>query len=172
MKRLDKIFIGLMVAMTIALIWIVAGTLEQPVTKAGDRAPAFTVVTDQGDAISPSQFKGKLLVLNFWATWCAGCIQEITSLDGFQRTFASQGVVVVGISMDSNEARYKRFLQRFPVSFVTKRDPSWDIGTSYSTFQLPETYIINRSGMVVEKLVAAFDFMDPEFMARIQKDLN
>jgi peroxiredoxin len=81
-------------------------------------------------------------------------------------------VVVVGISMDSNEARYKRFLQRFPVSFVTKRDPSWDISTSYGTFQLPETYIINRSGRVVEKLIAAFDFRDPEFMSRIESDLN
>jgi cytochrome c biogenesis protein CcmG, thiol:disulfide interchange protein DsbE len=171
-NRIDSLLVALMAILAVALVWIAAGTLEQPVTKAGDKAPAFTIVTDQGEAVSPSRFRGKLLVLNFWATWCAGCIQEITSLDEFQRAFASQGVVVVGISMDSNEARYKRFLQRFPVSFITNRDPSWGISTSYGTFQLPETFVINRSGKVVEKLIAAFDFMDPEFLGRIQRDLN
>jgi cytochrome c biogenesis protein CcmG, thiol:disulfide interchange protein DsbE len=161
-----------MVAMAVALVWVVAGTLEQPVIKAGDKAPTFAVATDEGNTISPSQFGGKLLVLNFWATWCAGCIEEITSLDAFQRTFASPGVVVVGVSMDANELRYKRFLQRFPVSFATVRDPSWNISTSYGTFQLPETYIIDRSGKVVEKVIAAYDFMDPHFLARIRRKLD
>ncbi len=78
----------------------------------------------------------------------------------------------MGISMDSNEARYQRFLQRHPVSFVTKRDPSWDISASYGTFQLPETYVISRSGKVIEKIIAAYDFMAPDFIARIQQDLN
>jgi cytochrome c biogenesis protein CcmG/thiol:disulfide interchange protein DsbE len=171
-KRTDQILIGLIVAMAVALIWIVAGTLKQPLITAGDTAPNFTVVTDQGNTISPSRFQGKLLVLNFWATWCAGCIQEITSLDAFQKSFASQGVVVVGVSMDTNEERYKQFLRRFPVSFVTKRDPTWDISASYGTFQLPETYIINRSGRVVEKIIAAYNFMDPDFLVRIQRALK
>ena len=171
MKRTDQILVGLMVGMAIALVWVVAGTLEPPIISAGDKAPEFRIITDRGYAISPTQFDGKLLVLNFWATWCAGCVQEITSLNAFQKTFASRGVVVCGVSMDASEMRYKRFLQRFPVSFVTARDPTWNISASYGTFQLPETYIIDRSGKVVEKIIAAHNFMDPDFLARIQKML-
>jgi len=167
-----RIVIGVAVAMTGALIWVVAGTLDQPVINPGDKAPAFAVVTDRGNTISPKEFGGRLLVLNFWATWCGGCVQEITSLDVFQRTFVSQGVVVVGVSMDTSEVQYKRFLRRVPVSFATVRDPSWNISASYGTFQLPETYIIDRSGRVVEKLIAAYDFMDPQFLARIQRRLD
>jgi cytochrome c biogenesis protein CcmG, thiol:disulfide interchange protein DsbE len=171
-KRTDRILLGLMVVMAVTLIWVVAGTLEPPVINSGGKAPSFNVVTDRGNTISPTQFGGKLLVLNFWATWCAGCVQEITSLDAFQRTFASQGVVVLGVNMDANEMRYQRFLQRFPVSFVTMRDPAWNISASYGTFQLPETYIIDRSGKVVEKIIAAHNFMDPDFLARIHKMLS
>lgn len=172
MKRTDRILLTLTVVMTVALAWVVAGTLGQPVVNASDRAPSFTAVTDQGVKISPSQFGGKLLVLNFWATWCAGCVEEITSLDAFQRKFASDGVVVLGVSMDQNENRYKSFLRRFPVAFATMRDASWDISSSYGTFQLPETYIIDRSGKVLEKIIAAHNFMEAGFIVRIQRQLK
>jgi thiol-disulfide isomerase/thioredoxin len=114
MKRIDQIIVGLIVALAIALVWVVAGTLEPTVISSGDKAPGFTVVTDRGKTISPSKFDGKLLVLNFWATWCEGCVKEIQSLDAFQREFASQGVVVLGVSMDRNQARYDRFLRQIP----------------------------------------------------------
>jgi len=110
-------------------------------------------------------------VVNFWATWCGGCIEEITSRDAFQRAFASRGVVVVGISMDANEKLYRRFLQEYPLSFATARDPSWNISATYGTFQLPETYFIDRSGKVVEKIIASQNFMDPAFLAHVEKML-
>ena len=167
-RSIDRLLAGAIVLLAAALIWVVSGTLEVRVVNAGDHAPDFKIVSDSGRTYTRSDFGGKLLVLNFWATWCAGCIQEITALDAFQRTFATQGVVVLGVSMDTNEMRYKQFLKRFPVSFVTMRDPSWDISASYGTFQLPESYIIDRSGKVVEKIIAAHDFMDPQFMARVK----
>jgi peroxiredoxin len=169
LKRSDSIIVAVITVLVAALVYVVSGTLETPVIKAGDRAPAFTIVTDQGRTISPSRFDGKLLVLNFWATWCAGCVQEITSLNAFQKKFASRGVVVVGVSMDANERTYKQFLQRFNIIFATTRDPGWDLSASYGTFQLPETYLINPSGLVLEKIVAAYNFMDPAFLMRVEQ---
>ena len=151
------------------MAYVVSGSLEEPITKVGDRAPAFKVVTDAGKTITPVDFGGKLLVLNFWATWCPGCVAEMTALDRFQKAMAPQGVVVVGISMDANEALYKRFLSQYPLSIQTVRDPSWEISASYGTFQLPETYIIDRSGRVVQKVIAAHNFMDPAFIDTVKK---
>jgi len=153
------------------LVWVVAGTLEPPLVNAGDTAPKFSVVTEDGKTITPSNFGGKLLVLNFWASWCAPCVAETPTLNQFQRTFAGKGVVVLGVSMDRNEKQYKDFLARYRISFETSRDPEGDISASYGTFQFPDSYIIDPSGKVVEKIINAQNWMDPQFLDHIQKML-
>lgn len=164
---------GAVAALAVALIWVVVGTLEAPVVNAGDKAPSFSLTTDQGRSITPSSFGGKLLVLNFWASWCPPCIQEEPSLQAFQRAYASKGVVVLGVSADRIDKNYKEFLDRFGIGFDTWRDPEAEAGLAakYGTFQFPETYIIDTSGKVVIKIPDPQDFTDPEFTARIEKNL-
>jgi cytochrome c biogenesis protein CcmG, thiol:disulfide interchange protein DsbE len=165
------LLLGLVVALGAALVWVVSGTLPDGITRVGDKAPDFKLVTDDGRTLTRSDFGGKLLVLHFWATWCSGCVEEIPSLEAFNQQYAPQGVVVVGVSMDKNADTYRRFLHDFNVSFPTARDASWDISTSYGTFQLPETYIIDRSGKVVQKVIAAQNWSDPEFLQSLKKML-
>jgi cytochrome c biogenesis protein CcmG/thiol:disulfide interchange protein DsbE len=164
----DRIFAGLIIALAAALIWVVSGTLQERITNAGDKAPDFKIVSDSGRTYTRSDFGGKLLVLNFWASWCAPCVEEVPSLDAFQRTMATDGVVVLGVSIDTNEKRYKQFLDRFHVNFPTARDPNADISSSYGTFQIPETYIIDRTGRVREKIISNQNWMDPQFLARVK----
>src|SRR5258708_284964 len=161
--RLFKILIALLGA---ALIYIVSGTLTQRVVMAGDTAPDFKIITDSGKTITRSDFGGKLLVLNFWGTWCAPCIEEIPSLDEFQRKLGPAGVVVVGISVDKKEETYKRFLERAKVSFQTARDPDGNINAEYGTFKFPETYIINSKGEVVEKFIGPENWTDERIVER------
>ncbi len=168
-KRIDVFgwgFIGLLGAI---LIYVVAGTLEPHITNAGDTAPNFKVTADNGKTITRDNFGGKLLVLNFWASWCPPCVTETPSLEQFARTMAPQGVVVVAISQDRKEDAYKKFIERFNITFETARDPSADIAASYGTFQIPETYLIDKNGKVIEKVISNQDWMDPEFLARVRK---
>lgn len=154
----------LIVALTVAVIAVVAGTLEQKVIEKGDTAPKFTVTTDQGPVVDRAGFKGKLLVVNFWASWCAPCIEEWPSLNEFAARYKDKGVTVVGISVDRNEKRYKDFLAKNKPAFLTARDPESNIPASYGTFLYPETYIVDQQGKVVYKIANAQNWTDPAFL--------
>jgi peroxiredoxin len=168
---------GLVGVLAVALVWVVYGTLEAPVVVAGDKAPDFTVVTEDGKTVTPKDFGGKLLVLNFWASWCAPCIEETPSLNAFQQLMAPKGVVVLAVSVDTNEKLYREFLNRFDVKFQTSRDPEANISARYGTYVYPESYLITPDGRVAEKIVGVVSnssgqqWMDPEFVAHIQKML-
>jgi peroxiredoxin len=91
------------------------------------------------------------------------------SLDQFQKTFAGSGVVVLGVSVDQNAQAYRAFLAKVKVAFQTARDPQGKISADYGTFKYPETYIINRDGRVVEKIIGPTNWADTEMIARVKK---
>jgi len=164
----DRILTIAILLLTAGLVWTVAGTLQVHITEAGDTAPNFSVVTESGKTITRSDFGGKILALNFWASWCPPCVQELPSMNEFAQEFGSQGVVVLGISIDKNEKLYKQFLTQMHVAFDTARDPEAEISARYGTFQIPETYIIGRDGKVLEKTPDALNWMDPKFLERVK----
>jgi len=160
MPRTDQILRILIGVLLCAFVYVIFISLHERIIEVGDRAPDFSITTDSGTTVSMSGFSGKLLVLNFWATWCATCLEELPSLDQFQRQFASSGVVVLGVSVDKDEKVYKRFLSRVNVAFLTARDPDNKINSEYGTFKFPETYIINRDGKVLSKIISATNWTD------------
>jgi thiol-disulfide isomerase/thioredoxin len=140
---------------------VIGYSLEDRSAKEGGAAPSFTIQTDDGRTITPTSFGGKVLVLNFWATWCAPCIQEIPSLNQFSRDFAQSGVVVVAVNIDKSAQKYKNFLRRIPVSFEVAHDPNADLSSEYGTYLVPETYII-KDGRVMKKYAEAINWTNPD----------
>jgi len=159
---------GLIAVLAVALVWVVSGTLQPRVVKAGDHAPDFKITTDDGRTVTRANFGGKVLVLNFWASWCAPCVSEAPSLEAFERQMGPQGVVVLGVSIDTNEKRYRQFLERFHITFPTARDPEANLSASYGTFLIPETYVIDSAGRVREKIISDQNWMAPDFVARVK----
>ncbi|MBV9939446.1 MAG: TlpA family protein disulfide reductase, partial [Acidobacteriaceae bacterium] len=158
---------GALLLLAFSFIGVVAYSLRDTSAKEGGPAPEFTIQTDSGAQVTPTSFRGKVLVLNFWATWCAPCIQEIPSLNQFQKRFADSGVKVLAISIDKNEGKYKNFLDHVHVSFDTARDPSMDISTKYGTFQYPETYII-KNGRIMRKFPNAANWLSDDIIQYVQ----
>ena len=154
------------------LIWISSGASAESVLRIGDLAPAFSVRTDDGRIISRDEFGGKLLMVNFWATWCPPCVYEMPSLSAFASRFQSRGVTVVAISFDEDHGSYREFLRTLKPPFLTTRAAGRGLAAAFGTFRIPETYIVDRSGRVVRKYVDARDWLDPSVVRDVEELLQ
>lgn len=135
----------------------------------GATAPDFTV-RDSDRTVTLSQLKGQIVVLNFWATWCPPCIEEMPSLVQMQQRMRSKGITVLAVSIDVDENAYREFLKQHGVNLLTVRDPEQKTPTLYGTFKWPETYIIDRNGVVRRKFIGAVDWTEPdviEYLSRL-----
>jgi cytochrome c biogenesis protein CcmG, thiol:disulfide interchange protein DsbE len=170
-SKVDLAIKGTIAALLVALGYVVVWSMQEHIVGVGDTAPEFNITNSAGDQVSPRNFGGKVLVLNFWASWCAPCVEEAPSLNEFAETFKNAGVVVLGVSVDRNEQMYKNFVKRFNVAFPTARDPQQDLSYRYGTYKIPESYIIDRHGKVVLKYAGlperdgqAISWMDPKLV--------
>ena len=161
-NRFLRAGIGLL---AVALVYVIYAAIHEHVVEAGDTAPAFTVTTDSGRTVSLSQFGGKLLVLNFWASWCQPCVEETPSLSAFAQRYADKGVVVLAVSVDKDPQAYQRFVDRFRPAFLTARDLA--IHQDYGTFIYPESYVIDASGKVLRKYAEAKNWMSSDMTSEI-----
>jgi cytochrome c biogenesis protein CcmG, thiol:disulfide interchange protein DsbE len=134
----------------------------------GAAAPDFTL-QDNDRKVSLSEFRGKVVVLNFWATYCLPCIDETPSLEQLQNRLKDKGIVVLGVSWDADESAYHKFLKVYKIDFPTVRDVDQKSGHLYGTVKIPETYIIDRNGTIRRKFVSAVDWSQPEIVDFLSK---
>jgi len=130
-------------------------------SRIGAAAPDFTV-HDSERTVTLSQLKGQVVVLNFWATWCPPCIEEMPSLVQMQQRMKAKGVTVLAVSVDADEKQYRRFLREHNVNLLSVRDADQKSNELYGTFKFPETYVIDRNGVVRRKFIGAVDWTEPE----------
>jgi len=134
----------------------------------GTAAPDF-VVRDNGRTVALSQFKGQVVVLNFWATWCPPCIEEMPSLVQMQQRMKARGVTVLAVSVDVDENSYQRFLKDHNVNLLAVRDADQKSNALYGTFKFPETYVIDRNGIMRRKFIGAVDWTEPDVIEYLGK---
>ena len=134
----------------------------------GSNAPDFTV-QDSDHKVTLSQFRGQVVVLNFWATWCAPCVEEVPSLVEMQRRLKAKGVTVLAVSVDVDQNAFRQFVSDHNVNLVTVQDPNGKSNELYGTFKFPETYIIDRNGVMRRKFIGAVDWTEPEITDFLSK---
>jgi len=134
----------------------------------GSPAKEFTVA-DSDHSVSLNQYRGQVVLVNFWATWCPPCVEELPSLMTLQERMKERGLVVVGVSIDVDGDAYHRFLKLHNINFVTVRDPEQKVASMYGTSGWPETYIIDRQGVLRRKFVGPVDWNAPDVIAFLSR---
>ncbi len=124
---------------------------------------------DSARKVTLSQFRGQVVVLNFWATWCPPCVEEMPSLVQMQQKMKDKGITVLAISVDVDDGAYKKFLQDHNVNLLAVRDADQKSSDLYGTFKFPETYIIDRNGVVRRKFIGAVDWTEPDVIEYLEK---
>jgi peroxiredoxin len=117
-----------------------------------------------------ADLKGKVVVLNFWATWCLPCVEETPALNHLEKYIESRNGVILGVAADEDPAAYEKFLRDQGVVFLTYRDPSTTnnhspIAQSYGTSMYPETYVIDRHGKIARKFIGFQQWDSPDMLA-------
>ena len=135
----------------------------------GTAAPDFTV-HDADHTVQLSQYRGQVVVLNFWATWCVPCVEEMPSLVRMQKLMKDKGITVLAVSVDVDDNAYHQFVKEHGVTLTTVRDPQQKAPALFGTHMWPETYVIDRQGVIRRKFLGAVDWTQPditEFLSRL-----
>lgn len=160
-----------MIAIVAALAWVGCAVPDFKPLEVGDRVPAFTASTLDGEEFDGADLTGAPYMLNIWATWCAPCRHEMPELQKLHDTFSEQGFRVVGVSVDDRGSRptIREFLAEVGVTFPIYHDPSWEISDIYGLLGLPGSFLMDAEGRLVRKWMGAFQPMAEDVQEDVRK---
>ncbi len=128
----------------------------------GEIAPNITI-HDGAQSVSLRQYRGRIVILNFWASWCPPCLEEFPSLMQLQRQMPN--IVVLAVSFDTDASAYRQYLlDNHIVGITTAVDPSQKSNLAFNTTRPPETYLIDRRGIIRRKFIGPQDWTSPEIL--------
>ncbi len=136
---------------------------ERGIVQVGDEAPNFTLRDLAGNVMSLSQLKGKVVLLNFWATWCGPCRVEMPAMEQLYRTLPRREFEILAVSTDPQGAAVTRpFQQEMGFTFPILHDSEYRVGLTYGARTIPITFVVDRRGIVRQKIFGARDWDSPE----------
>ena len=138
------------------------------VLQPGQSAPDFTLSDPDGQPVSLSQFKGKMVLMDFWASWCSPCIADLGILRKIKEQVAAQPVVFLNVSLDANEGAWKRAIAKHQIQGVHVRSDG-AVTRAYNVFDIPRYYLVDPQGLIVEDRLRVSDV--DEVVAKIEENL-
>jgi thiol-disulfide isomerase/thioredoxin len=132
----------------------------------GQLAPDFTLSDLAGKPVSLSDFRGKVVIVNFWATWCPPCRAEMPSMEQLYRDLADEGLVMLAINIEkTGRQTVPAFLAGSPHSFPILFDDKEEVQKRYGVYKFPESFIIRKDGVIDDKVIGAIDWAHPQSIA-------
>lgn len=156
------------------IFFFIAYIFLQPTIKKGEPAPDFRLPDLNGESVTLSQFKGKVVFLNFWATWCPPCIEELPSIQRLSESMQGTDFVVLTVNIDqAPESQIREFTKSKNLSFMVLLDPKSEVSAGkYGITGVPETFLIDRNGIVLERYIGPRNWTESAFIDFLNKILN
>jgi cytochrome c biogenesis protein CcmG/thiol:disulfide interchange protein DsbE len=154
--------LGAVAVTVLAVVALLTSALSRPPTEqasplVGRQAPEFRLDGLGGPPVRLSDLRGQVVVLNFWASWCAECRVEQPALDATWQRFRDAGVVVVGVDFQDQTADAQQYLAEQGTSYPAVRDADSSTALAYGLRGVPETFVIDPSGRVAERVIGPVD---------------
>ncbi len=143
-------------ALWISLLWVALLFVAAGCVKSSSSSTDFSLPSLDGKTIKLSDFRGKVVLVNFWTTWCPACVEEMPLLQAAYEEKASSGLVVLGIDMREDMATVQRFVNDNGITFPIVLDSSGEVSSSYNVYYIPHTVIVDADGNVNRVKVGAF----------------
>ena len=141
-------------------------------TEVGASAPAFALPAADGHVVALEGLRGRIVYVDFWASWCGPCRRSFPWMNALQQRFASRGLAIVAINVDKKRADADRFLQQFPATFTVVFDPTGGTPAAYAVPGMPTSYLIDARGTIVEIEQGFLDDRRAALEARIESLLG
>jgi peroxiredoxin len=155
-----KVFVTILLLVIMRPIFVHA-------SQVGTVAPDFSHPDLNGKAVTLQQLRGKVVFLDFWAPWCDPCREELPALDALYNKYSNDGLVIIGVDMDSSEKLVTEFLQKVPLSFTILIDGKGTLRREYRIRTLPTAFIIGKDG-VIRNIQAGYG---KEFLQMYEKEI-
>jgi peroxiredoxin len=155
----------LVIAVAVAIAGYVVKDRKAPkkIIATGDRAPEFRLPSTDGRSVGLSDTRGKIVMVHFWATWCPPCVEELPTLAQLNRELPGSDFEMLAVSVDEGgQTAVKDFMRKNGIELPVLMDPGGSVASSYGTYKLPETYILDRQGVVRYKIIGPRDWRDPD----------
>jgi peroxiredoxin len=167
---------GTVVCLMVALVGIggaaapdILPVAERNVVKLGEPAPNFQLRDLNGQPVALSDLRGKVVLLNFWATWCGPCRVEMPEMEQLYRTFSRKDFEILAVSTDAQGVAVTRpFQQENHLTFPILHDADYRVGLTYGARTLPMTFMVDRQGIVRHQIFGARDWGAPEAHQLVQ----
>jgi thiol-disulfide isomerase/thioredoxin len=125
-----------------------------------------------GEAHDLRDYRGKLVLLNFWATWCPPCVEEIPSLGRLQKAFSKDDLVVLSVDIGESKKEVQAFLQQVPADFPVLLDPDGSTVEQWKVIAFPTTFVIGRDGIIKLAYFGGLEWDNPSVVSQIQELAN
>lgn len=138
----------------------------------GKKAPDFTLRDINNRPFNLSSLRGKVVILNFWATWCPPCRAEMPPLNNLYREMRNKGLEVVAISTDRSSSVIKDYISKNPIDFTVLIDTDNKVSRQFKVFSIPTTFLIDRNGIIIERYLGEENWTSPEIKKKIKEVLG